>query len=62
MSRGFYYIVVTINGEKHFIDHDLDYTDNFDEVYQFPTIESAEDFVGRHKLVGKEAKVLPYTQ
>ena len=62
MSKGFHYIVVTINGSQHFIDHDLDYTDNFEEVYQFPSREAAEDFVGRHKLAGKEAKVLQYIQ
>ena len=62
MSRGFYYVVVTINGVLHFIDHNLDYTDNFDEVYQFPTHEAAEDFIGRHKLDGKEAKVMQYIQ
>lgn len=62
MSGGFYYVVVTINGVQHFIDHDLDYTDVFDEVYQFPTREAAEDFIGRHKLAGKEARAMQYTQ
>ncbi len=64
MSRNetFYYVVVTINGEQHFINQDLDYTDNFDEVYKFPTREAAEDFIGRHKLNGKEARAMQYTQ
>lgn len=62
MKRTFYYVVVTINGIQYFIDHNLDYTDNFDEVYQFPTYEAAEDFIGRHKLVGKEARVMQYSQ
>lgn len=60
MSKGFYYIVVTINGEQHFIDHDLDYTDDFDEVYQFPTRQAAEDFIDQHKLTGKEARTMQY--
>lgn len=62
MSLSFYYVVVIINRSQHFIDHDLDYTDNFDKVYHFPTKEAAEDFVGRHKLAKKEAKVLQYIQ
>lgn len=62
MKRTFYYVVATINGVQHFIDHDLDYTDSFDEVYQFPTSKAAEDFIGRHKLDGKEARVMQYTQ
>ncbi len=60
MNGGFYYVVVTINGVQHFINHDLDYTDNFEAVYQFPTREAAEDFIGRRKLAGKEARALPY--
>ncbi len=62
MSRTFYYVVVTINGVQYFINRDLDYTDNFDETYQFLDKETAEDFIGRHKLSGKEAKVMEYTQ
>ncbi len=61
-NETFYYVVVTINGAQHFINRDLDYTDNFDEVYQFPTKEIAEDFIGRHKLAGKEAKAMQYAQ
>lgn len=62
MSRGFYYIVVTIGGVQYFINHDLDYTDNFDEAYHFPTREAAEEFIGRHKLAKKEARAMEYTQ
>lgn len=62
MKRTFYYVVVTINGVQHYIDHDLDYTDNFDEVYQFPNNGAAEDFIGRHRFSGKEARVMQYTQ
>lgn len=62
MDRGFYYVVVTLNGSQHFINYDLDYTDSFEEVYRFPSREAAEGFIGRHKLAGKEAKVLQYIQ
>lgn len=62
MKKTFYYIVVTIDGMRYFIDHDLDYTDSFEKVYQFPTSGAAEDFIIRHKLTGKEAKVMQYVQ
>lgn len=44
----FYYIVIDIDGERYYINNDLDLTDNFDTVRKFQSREDAEGFVARH--------------
>ncbi len=59
MSRGFYYIVVEIDGKKYFVNKDMDYTDNFDDVMKFDSEEQAQEHIEKH-LTGKVTKTIPY--
>lgn len=59
MSRGFYYIVVEIDGKKYFVNKDMDYTDNFDDVMKFDSEEQAQEYIEKH-LTGKVTKTIPY--
>ena len=59
MNKGFYYIVVTLGTEIYFVNKDMDYTDNFDDVIRFDTAEQAQEHIEKH-LSGKDAKTIPY--
>ncbi len=58
MSKGFYYIVVTMGNKSYYINKDMDYTDNFDDVLRFDSEELAQEYITKH-LCGKDAKSLP---
>lgn len=58
MDRNFFYIVVTIGGQKYFINRDMDYSDNFEDVLKFELREIAEDHILKHRLTGKNAEIL----
>lgn len=58
MIENYYYIVVTIDAQKYFINKDMDYTDNFADVLRFCDREEAIDFVKRKRLDKKCAQVI----
>lgn len=59
MSKGFYYIVVTLGTERYFVNKDMDYTDNFDDVMRFDTDKQAQEHIEKY-LSGKDARAIPY--
>lgn len=58
MNTNYFYIVVTIDGQKCFINKDMDYTDNFSDVLRFDNKDDASDFVSRRGLAKKNAKII----
>lgn len=59
MNNQFYYVVVTIDGQNYYINRDMDYTDNFDDVLKFSEYADAEHHIENH-LIGKQAKILHF--
>lgn len=58
MTTSYHYVVVTINGGHYFINKDMDYTDNFNDVLRFEDYDSADDFVKRKNLAEKDARIV----
>lgn len=48
-----------IDGKKYFVNKDMDYTDNFDDVMKFDSEEQAQEHIEKH-LTGKVTKTIPY--
>ena len=46
-----------IDGKKYFVNKDMDYTDNFDDVMKFDSEE--QEHIEKH-LTGKVTKTIPY--
>lgn len=58
MTTNYYYIVVTIGDNEYFINKDMDYTDNFEDVRRFDDKADAVDFIQRRNLACKAAQVI----
>ena len=56
--KNYFYVVVTIDGNKYFINKDMDYTDNFLDVLRFAAREDALEFIQRRNLQEKNAQVV----
>lgn len=56
--NNYFYVVVTIDGNKYFINKDMDYTDNFPDVLRFAARDDALDFIQRRNLQEKHAQVV----
>ena len=60
-STGTYcYIVVTVSGHKCFINKDMDYSDNFDDVLKFCSKDDARDFIAKQNLSDKNPQIINY--
>ena len=53
-----YYIVVELNGQRCFINRDLDYGIDFDEAKRFESKILAEEFLEKRDLPRKSARIL----
>lgn len=54
----FCYIVVTVNNQRCFINKDMDYSDDFDEVMEFYSKEDARVFISKHGLENKSPQII----
>lgn len=48
--KNYFYVVVTIDENKYFINKDMNYTDSFSDVLRFAAREDALAFIQRRNL------------
>ena len=52
------YIVVTVSNQRCFINKDMDYSDDFDDVMIFYSKEDAKEFIFAHGLENKSPQII----